>query len=289
MSLFGIALLSTLIIFSLSAFYFVNETESASWRGRQSEAARGAAATVSGFIERVEDALRVVGTVEPDHFVSDPAELDTLIMQNQSLLEIVRLDAAGRILASTSRDKSALANLVNIPQSRWFKQAHAGQTFIGDIQLSANHPPYLIMAVQSADHGVIAARVEMDVLWAVVRNFHFSRSGRAYVVSRTGKMIADTDTEIILQHTTIREQPEFGSILFAPNNEWFGTYINFEGKPVMGYSISIPGTDWLVITELPLKEAFATTWMALYVLGAEAFLRCFSRVGWWRATSGFWW
>ena len=53
MSLLGVALFSTLVIFSLSVFYFVNRTESEAWRGRQGEAARNAAGTVSGFIQRV--------------------------------------------------------------------------------------------------------------------------------------------------------------------------------------------------------------------------------------------
>jgi diguanylate cyclase (GGDEF)-like protein/PAS domain S-box-containing protein len=275
MCLLGSALLSTLIIFSLSVFYFVNRAESTSWRGRQSEAARSAAATISGFIQRVEDALRVVGTVEPDHLASDPKELDTLLMQNQSLLEIIRLDDSGHVLASTSRDKGVLANLIPIPQSPWFTQASAGQTFIGDVQLSAHDLPYIIMAVPSADKGVIASRVEMNVLWTVVQNIQFGRSGRAYVVTHTGQVIAHTDPGIILHNTNIRKQPEFGSIVAAPNNEWSGTYVNFEGKHVVGYSISIPGTNWLVIAELPLSEAFATTQMALYVLGAEALLLMF--------------
>ena len=44
---------------------------------------------------------------------------------------------------------------------------------------------------------------------------------------------------------------------------------------VVGYSSPIPGTDWLIITELPLTEAFSATRNAIYVLGAEALLLMF--------------
>src|SRR5262249_19111890 len=145
----------------------------------------------------------------------------------------------------------------------------------GDVQLSANNAPYLIMAVPSPDQGVIAARVQMDVLWNVVRNIQFGQTGRAYVVTRTGRVVAHTDPEIIFHSATIQEQPELASMLSAPNNEWYGTYLNFEGQLVVGYSRSIPTTEWLIITELPLKEAFAATQTAMYVLGAEAFLLMF--------------
>ena len=47
MSLLSVALLSTLVVFSLSVFYFVNRTENEAWQGRQSEAARNAAGIVS--------------------------------------------------------------------------------------------------------------------------------------------------------------------------------------------------------------------------------------------------
>ena len=275
MSLLGTALLSTMVIFSLSVFYFVNRAESVSWRGRQSEAARNAAGTVGGFIQRVRDALFVVGTVEPDHLVADRKELDTLIRQNKALLEIIRLDSSGRILASAHTDKSVMANLITIPQSQWFLEAKNGKTFIGDVQLSAINAPYLIMAVPSPDGGVLAARVQMDVLWKVVRHIQFGETGRAYVVTRSGRVIAHTDPEIIFHNTTIQDQSKFGFMLSAPNNEWFGTYVSFEGKRVVGYSSSIPEADWLIITELPVAEAFAATRTAMYVLGVEAFLLMF--------------
>ena len=88
-----------------------------------------------------------------------------------------------------------LANLITIPQSQWFLQARQGQTFIGDVQLSANNVPYLIMAVPSADNGVVAARIQMDVLWDVVQNIHFGKLGQAYVITHNGRMVAHTNPE----------------------------------------------------------------------------------------------
>jgi hypothetical protein len=99
----------------------------------------------------------------------------------------------------------------------------------------------------------------MDVLWEVVQNIHFGESGRAYVVSRNGRVVAHTDPEIVLRNATIQEQPEFAAMSSAPNNEWSGTYTNFENTSVVGYTSHIPGTDWLIITERPLGEAFSAT------------------------------
>lgn len=272
MSLLGMALFSTLIIFSLSVFYFVNRTESEAWRGRQREAAHNAAGTVSGFIQRVRDALQLISVVEPDDDLSNSDGIKTLLQENTAFLEIVRIDSSGHVFASAFREKSVLANLITIPQSQWFLQASQGQTFIGDVQLSASNEPYLIIAVPTAKKGVIAARVQMDVLWEVVQNIQFGKSGRAYVISRSGRVVAHTDPEVVLSNATIQEQPEFTAMSSAPNNEWSGIYTNFENSSVVGYTSIIPGTDWLIITELPLGEAFSATQNAIYVLGAEALL-----------------
>ena len=228
--------------------------------------------TVSGFIQRIDDTLSIVSIVEPDQLVSDPDELNALIQKNTALLEIVRMDSSGHIFASASRDKSVLTNLITIPQSQWFLQAREGQTYIGDVQLSANNEPYLIMAVPSADKGVVAARVQMDVLWDVVKNIHFGQSGEIIVINRTGSVIAHTNQDFVISRQSLLGRPEFSAMLSAPNNEWSGSYTDFHNEQVVAATALVPGTAWIVITELPQSEAFASSRTAIFVLGIEAFL-----------------
>lgn len=275
MSLLGATLLITLLVFSLSVFYFVNRAENAAWQGRQSEASRNAAGTVSGFIQRVEDTLIILSIVEPDHHVTDADELQALLEQNQSLLEVIRTDNAGVVIADVHRDNSVLANLITIPQSQWFIKARAGETYIGNVQLSARNEPYLVMAVPSAEGGVVAARVQMDVLWDVVRNIHFGESGQAYVITRTGQIVAHTNAEVVINNTSIQDRPEFIALMAEPGNDWFGTFENFEGERVVGKAVPIEGTDWLIMTELPWNEAYQSTRRAVVVLGTEAFVLMF--------------
>ena len=110
----------------------------------------------------------------------------------------------------------------------------------------------------------------MNILWEAVRDIRFGDSGRAYVVTREGKIVAHTNPDVVIASMEIQERPEFVELLVAPNNEWFGTYTNFEGNRVVGATTPVPGTDWAVITELPLEEAFTASRMAAFFLGAEA-------------------
>jgi PAS domain S-box-containing protein len=272
MTLLGIGLLSSMIIFSLSVFYFVNRTESEAWRGRQAEAARSAVGTVSGFVSRVEDSLTVVGILEPDYLVKDSDELNALLSHNQALLEVIRTDSDGVVMASAYRGNSVLANLITIPQSQWFLQARAGHVYIGSIQLSSTNEPYLIMAVPTPEGGVTAARVKMNVLWEVVKTIHFGDKGKAYVVTRSGQIVAHTDPTVVINSTSIQWRPEFEALIKAPNNQWSGTFVDLDGNWVVGSTQFIRGTDWVIVTELPLQEAFSSTSSAIYVLGTEAFL-----------------
>ena len=276
MSLVSGALFFTLIIFSLSVFYFVNRVESAAWRGRQSEAAQNAAATVSGFILRVQDALTVISIVSSDQLAVESDELIALLQENKAILEIIRMDAAGNVVADAARDKRVLANLITIPQSQWYLQAKQGQTYVGDVQLSANDTPYLIMAIPSVDKGVVAARIQMDILWTVVNNIHFGESGEVIVINEAGNIIAHTNPEVVLTRQTLYGRPELSAILNAPNNIWSGAYKDFHNEEVVAATTRIPATDWIVITELPQSEAFTYSRTAVFVLGTEAFLLMFA-------------
>ncbi len=272
MYILGLSLLITLIIFSASVFYFVYRTEEDAWLGRQAEAARNAAGTVSSFIRRVQDAMVLVSVVEPDQLVKGPTELEALLTVNPALLEIIRTDSKGKVFASAFKDQQVLGNLITIPQSQWFLKAQNGQSYLGKVQLSATNEPYLIISVPTSRNGVVAARVRMDVLWDVVRDIQFGESGKTIVVTRDGNVIAHTNSEFVINGTTVSGRPEFLAILNAPNNEWSGTYTDFYNERVAAVTTPIPGTDWIMITELPLTEAFATTRLSILALGGAALL-----------------
>ncbi len=54
-------------------------------------------------------------------------EIDTLLKQNATLEEIIRLDARRHVVADAHRSRSVLAELITIPQSQWFLDANRGQ------------------------------------------------------------------------------------------------------------------------------------------------------------------
>ncbi|MSP12225.1 MAG: PAS domain S-box protein [Chloroflexi bacterium] len=267
MTLLGLALLLVLIGFTASATYFVHVTEEIAWQGRQGEAARNAAGTMAAVISRARDTLGIVALLNADELKSNREELAHLLEQNPTLEEVVRLDGNGQMFVNAHRHRAVLAELITIPQSRWFLDARSGRPYLGPVQLSFNEQPYVLMAIPTADGGVAAARVQINVLWQSVADIRFGVSGRAYVVAREGDIVAHTNTEVVLAGINIAGRPELQALLAAPNAEWHGEYTNFQGIRVVGATAPVPNTGWIAITELPETEAFAASRVALLMLG----------------------
>ena len=270
--------LSGLLLFSGGiSFFVIRNVESTSWRGRQSEAAHAAAGTVAAFMQRALDSMAMLGVLGRDKIDSNPEVMKQLLEQNPALQELTYVDDKGLVLAGVSRDRPVLSNLITIPQARWFKVATARETYLGNVQISALNEPYMIAATPAQQADVIAGRVRMNVLWDVVKDIRFGKGGQAFIVSRDGQVIAHTDPQVVLANTDLRAQPQLLASLQNPDVTWSGSYQNFLGMDVVAATASIPGTSWVIVTELPQREAFAATarilpalWLGMTLFGILA-------------------
>jgi len=270
--------LSGLLLFSGGiSFFVIRNVESTSWRGRQSEAAHAAAGTVAAFMQRALDSMAILGVLGRDKIDSNPEVMKQLLEQNPALQELTYVDDKGLVLAGVSRDRPVLSNLITIPQARWFKVATARETYLGNVQISALNEPYMIAATPAQQADVIAGRVRMNVLWDVVKDIRFGKGGQAFIVSRDGQVIAHTDPQVVLANTDLRAQPQLLASLQNPDVTWSGSYQNFLGMDVVAATASIPGTSWVIVTELPQREAFAATarmlpalWLGMTLFGILA-------------------
>lgn len=260
-------LLITLLTIGLSVLYFTYQNESTAWQGRQGEAARHAAKIVTTFVQQMQNTLLQISVLNEDILAAQPTIMDDLLQRSPTLLEIIRLNTQGHIIASASRDDPLLANLFTIPQAKWFNESRAGRLYLGEVQISASREPYLIISIPAADGGVAAARLHMQLLWEVVADLRFGKTGQAYVVNREGKIIAHTNSAVALANRSLAGRPELAALWAAPNQAWQGSYLNFEGTRVVGVTAPLPETDWVIITELPQSEAFATSRTALLLFG----------------------
>ncbi len=262
------------IVSTVSNFTYRNEQKA--WGDRQGDAARNAAQSVSTLLTRVDDALLALQLLNAE--ASAPAgRVNDLLNNNPALLELAMVDSNGKLQVGASHEAPMLGRATPALTAKWYVQAKDGKPYLGMAQAAADAVPHLIVSQPAPNGGVVAARVRMEVLWQLVGDIRFGDTGQAYIVNRTGELIAHTDPSLVMSHATIAGRPELQAMLQAPDNQWNGEYANFQGAPVIGSTAAIPNTDWIVVTEIAEYEAFAPSRKALLFWGAA----------WWR--SGRWW
>jgi two-component sensor histidine kinase/HAMP domain-containing protein len=272
MALWGGTLLLALLVIGAGIFLLTAWIERQSWQDRQGEVAHHTGEAVAAFVQRVHDSLSVVGALGQDTLEAEPGVMASLLRQNDVLSEVIGVDAKGDWFASASRDEPVLTSLGSIADSRWFQQAHAGSTYVGDLQISPRGQPGLIMAVPASEGGAVAARVRMDVLWEVVTDIEFGEIGQIYIVSPTGEIVAHTDPKVVLALTNIQGRPEMVALSQSPGYTWHGTYDNLEGEQVVGVTAPVPGTEWVVVTELSRSQSTFVSRTVLFSVGGGILL-----------------
>ncbi len=266
LAVFGVAVLALLLASIVGILLLVNRTERDGWQGRQMEATQRVAQTVGDFLARQQNLLQLLDLFGRDEVETASDRLEQLLHGQPALLELVYVNTAGRVIAHAPKDRGVLANLFTIPQSNWFVAARQGQRYIGDVQVSAADEPYLIFAAPAAREGIVAIRLRMDVLNEVIASLHFGETGIAYLVNQSGRVIAHSNPEVVAAHTRLDDR--MLGLVRAARESWAGEYRDFQGKPVVGTMVPVPGALWVAVTELPQAEAYAASRRALWIMAA---------------------
>jgi two-component sensor histidine kinase/HAMP domain-containing protein len=244
---------------------YIFYTESEAWSGRQGDAALNAAQTVSGYLESIEGALGLLSRFSVDEIQSDPEILASLVHENAAFHEIIFLEQNGEIVAAGHDDLAILENAFTVTQSEWFRAAKSGALFYSKVHISPDNLPYIVLSLPSQDNLLIAARLNMVVLWDVVSQIRVGNYGRSFIVNREGQVIAHTDYEQVLAGQVVALQ-ELAAAWEQSGEVWSGWRRNLDGQMVASTAAAIQGTNWLIVTELPLREAYFRSLNAIWQL-----------------------
>lgn len=266
--LLGTVLLTTLIIVAVSVYVLVSSAEREVWLGRQIEAGRNAATRVSNYIDLARVGLQFVAQIENDSSQLQRI-LQTSVESNPGYLEFMVVNQRGEVISSASAGETVLTNVFTIAQSNWFQSplgASEGQVFLGEVQVSPENTPYIIISIPTHSGGVAALRLSLNVLGEIASELRFGTTGTTYVVQKEGFIAAHPDPEVMQSVVNLAGRQELEAVVQNPDASWTGTYVNFEGEAVIGTSAIIPNTNLVVITEITQAEASASSRNALLIL-----------------------
>ena len=104
--------------------------------------------------------------------------------------------------------------------------------------------------------GTIYARVGTNKIVFTILTVSLGKTGECYLVDRDGRFLAHKDPSRILSEN-ITQTGSFKNIFEKRNSK--KTYLDYRGIEVLGTSLHIKGTDWYIVVEQDLAEAFESS------------------------------
>lgn len=195
--------------------------------------------------------------------------LENLLISSLPLYsQISVLDKIGNELSKTSRFHTYLPEeLVNHAKNPGFTTAATGDTHIGPVAFFEDTgllsvPIALPIKTSAAKiSGVIIAELNVSHLWKDVARIKVGQSGYAYLVDKKGRFVAyQKPAEVLLRYGEDMNRMPPVSEFIARGQDGSGQVRTYQGlvkEKVIGVYAPIKGTQWAVVAEQPVREAFA--------------------------------
>jgi signal transduction histidine kinase/HAMP domain-containing protein len=242
----------------------------------ESQTAAVAALKIERFVQEISTAIKsstksrevMQSKVSPEYRF----ELKRLLYLAPAITEAVALDSDGMKQAHVSRAGAVSQDTKSdFTSSAGFQRALKGQPDYGPVYFVQSSEPYMTITFPIEQFagtviGVLQAEVNLKHVWDVVSNIKTGEAGYAYVVSRSGDLIAHRDISLVLQRRNLAHlaqvQTAFQVASGAPRPRVM-LAANLEGKQVISSNAFIPSLQWLVIVERPAEEAYAPLYASM--------------------------
>jgi signal transduction histidine kinase len=242
----------------------------------EQQAAAVAALKIERFVQEIVTAIKsstksrevMQSRVSPEY----KFELKRLLYLAPAITEAVAVDIGGVKQAQVSRAGAVSSDArSDFTASPGFQRALQGQPDYGPVYFVQNSEPYMTIAFPIEQYagtviGVIQAEVNLKHVWDVVSNIKTGEAGYAYVVTRSGDLIAHRDISLVLRRQNLGHLTQvkgaFQAASGAPRPR-VTVASNLEGKRVISSNAFIPSLQWLVIIERPAEEAYTPLYASM--------------------------
>ena len=225
----------------------------------QNEKARGAAIRIETYVKEIERQLS--WTTQPQLVTSaaavDQRRQDSYRLQRQvpPITELSYLDANGREQLLISRlAMDVVGSQTDYSKEPKFREAKTGKTYFSPVYFRKESEPYMTIAMPQSGGGVTVAEVNLKFIWDVVSQIKVGKAGIAYVVDRTGALIAHPDISLVLQKTSLDNLVQVKAAI-TPDGPEVTTAKDPKGREVLTAHSTITPLGWVVFVDQPLEEA----------------------------------
>ena len=230
------------------------------------EIATRAAREIDLLVGRSQDMLfAMAATIGVTH--TDPWKLETAVVELQlnvqSFQYLLFFDMNGKVLASGNLDyelKDSDFIRTSLLALQQFKADPTKKIYQSPDYFVEKHVPAVTMAAPvrqlGRPVGMLAAQVDFHEMWNLVDGIKIGQTGRAYVVSNSGKVIAHLDKKNVLQEEDWRHLAPVERVLDRHTGSM--DYTHPDGEAFLSAYAPLTSIGWGVVVEQPAEEAYAT-------------------------------
>lgn len=171
----------------------------------QQQQAEIVAARIDEFLDGIATQMRWLVQMPWDAGTLEEWQLDSarLLRQVPAIMELGRIDAAGREQARVSRiAPDVVGSQADFSGDPTFKQTMATKRYYGPVYFRRDSEPYVTVAVADAReaNGVIVAEVNLKFLRDLVSDLKLTDQGTVFAVDSRGRLIAHPDLSLVLRN-----------------------------------------------------------------------------------------
>ncbi len=266
-----IAVVVPLVANGASEAWFGYRDQRLSLSQRLQAEAGSATGKIQGFLDDITDQLQWTVQLPWRDGMDERHRFDVLRLLRQvpAIVEVTLVDGQGIERLRVSRvDPDVLDSGVDRSNDPAVVGARSSRTWYGPVTLYQGSEPHMTVAVAGAReiNGATIAVINLKLIWDVVSAIHIGQSGDAFVLDRSGKLVAHPDISLVLRGdndpAAARLRQLQRAAITSGGETAEGT--DAENRSVIAAMAPIAGPDWTAFVEQPAAEALTPIRAALW-------------------------
>ncbi len=270
-----VAVVVPLLVNGASEAWFGYRDQSLVLSQRLHAEARSAAGKIQGFLDDITDQLQWTVQLPWREDAVERHRFDVLRLLRQvpAVVEITLVDGKGIERLHVSRvDPDIVDSGIDRASDLAVIGARSDHIWYGPVTLHEGSEPHMTVAVAGARgiNGITVAEINLKLIWDVISAIHVGQSGDAFVLDRSGRLVAHPDISLVLRgddDPAAARLKELQKATIGAGGETADA-VDAEGRSVVAAMAPIPGPDWMAFVEQPASEALGPIRAALWRTGA---------------------
>ena len=176
--------------------------------------------------------------------------------------KIIIVDTLGHLVTSSAFEEQ----ITDYQQDEFYNVSAQGQSYFSNVMFNEGKEPYVISShsIKRFDEivGILAGDINLTTIWALVDSINVGQTGSAFVISKSGQLIAHPDKRKILERVSVIDSSLISNI--SDSTETSVIFSSSEDVEMLGTFSYLKPFDWIVVIQQPIGESYGVAANMLY-------------------------